>query len=143
MNLDQVPLLLRSRSSVDLFARLHRSFVDVLRGICSMPPKKSMVPPEDGGTGGSGTSLSPKTLVPLGAVAGTILTVVSATFYMTSEIRDVHWEILSLKKDVESVSRSAKSFEGDFLTRKDFLTWLWMLRAKNPNLEVPEDAVKK
>ena len=85
-----------------------------------------------------GTKLSKDTLIPVGLVLGVVIAVSSAAVWLNTKLQSLDYQMSSLQMKIDTIQHHLDVASSDRWTNRDMKLWVQILKAKNPNLEVPK-----
>jgi len=81
--------------------------------------------------------LSRQTLVPLGLVCVVAFSIASGAIWISSQLKTIDYSIKDLRISLTRLESSIDDIATDTWTKSDMTTYIELLRAKNPNLDLP------
>lgn len=84
------------------------------------------------------SELNEKTKVPLGIAASFIVVVIGCTFWVNNTISGLQGNLKDLAYEIKALNTRLDALTADRWSGTDQVMWVEALKAKNPNLVVPD-----
>jgi len=84
--------------------------------------------------------LGPSTLVPIGAAAGVVITLITGTIYLERKFNSIERQMDNMQLVLNAQLRDIRMSMASRWTAHDMKVWTQELKIKNPTLEVPDSA---
>lgn len=86
----------------------------------------------------SASKINKDTLVPVSLVAGIVITIASGAVWINNKLQSLSFSVEALRVQIKTVESKLDSVNEDRWTARDMKLWTQILKAKNPNMEVPD-----
>jgi hypothetical protein len=81
--------------------------------------------------------LTRETLVPIGLVVAVVIAITTGAVWLNSTLQSLDFQLTALQNKVDSIQQQLEAASFDRWTGRDMKLWTELLKAKNPNLEIP------